>query len=86
MPTGWTQLHYLDATDILTADLDGNGQDDIIVNFPGAGLWVRYNNTTWSQLNALNSTALGAGNIDGDAGRKADLIVSFAGYGVWTLT
>ena len=31
-----------------------------------------------------NPTAVAAGNIDGDTGRKADLIVNFPGYGVWT--
>ena len=45
---------------------------------------MRYNNTTWAQLHPLDVTAVAAGNIDGDIDRKADLIVNFAGYGVWT--
>ena len=37
------------------------------------------------QLHYLSAAALAAGNIDGDSTRKTDLVVSFAGFGVWGL-
>ena len=36
---------------ITCCDIDGNGRDDVIIDFgPGAGSWVRMNNSTWSAL------------------------------------
>ena len=65
------------------ANLDGNGQDDLVLNFPGSGLWVRFNNSSWFALHPLEATTLAAGNIDADAGNRQDLIVNFPGAGVW---
>jgi hypothetical protein len=45
-------------------DLDGNGKDDLIVDFGGAGLWVRYNNATWMKLHNASTQDLAAGGFD----------------------
>ena len=82
--TTWTALHGLHATALLTADLDGNGQDEIVVDFGAAyGLWVYRNNATWTELHGLSPTRLAAGHIDTNA--QADLVIDFgAGLGIWT--
>jgi hypothetical protein len=45
------------------ADLVGNGRADVVMNFPGAGIWVWMNNTSWLQLHPLNAEDLSAGPI-----------------------
>jgi hypothetical protein len=83
--TTWSVLHTLHANALLTADLDGNGRDDIVIDFgPPNGLWVYRNNDTWMRLHPLSPMHLAAGSIDDSAG--ADLVVDFgAPYGLWTL-
>ena len=45
----WTQLHSVSPEEVVTGDLDGNGVDEIIIDFgPSYGVWVRMNNTSWS--------------------------------------
>ena len=69
---------------ILMADLDGNGQQDTIVNFGEYGIWVKYNDTTWTQLITYAPLIMAKGNIDGDADGKDDLIIDFGpSYGIW---
>ncbi len=67
------------------ADLDGNGQADLIVSFPGAGIWVYRNNATWTFLHAVAAPRLTAGDLDG-SGQK-DLVIDFgASFGVWAFS
>jgi hypothetical protein len=36
---------------MVTGDMDGNGKDEVIVDFgPGYGIWVRMNNVWWVKL------------------------------------
>src|SRR5207244_12772807 len=43
-PGGWTQLDTVNAARIATGDLDGNGQDEVIVDDgPSYGIWALYN-------------------------------------------
>ena len=39
------------------------------------------NNRNWVQIHPLNPTVMAAGDIDGNG--QADIIMSFAGYGVY---
>ena len=81
--TAWTQLHGSRVTTMLAADLDNNGRADLVVNFPGYGVWIYRNDTTWMQLHALEATKLAAGQLDG--GTQADLVIDFGpGVGLWT--
>ena len=41
------QLHPFDISAIVTADLDGNGRDDLVMNFPGYGVWGYLNGASW---------------------------------------
>ncbi len=52
--TSISQLHGLSPESMVTGDLDGSGQDDVIIDF-GAdpGVWIRFNNTSWSLLDPL---------------------------------
>ena len=46
----WTKLHAASPTHIAVGDIDGNNQDDAIIDFgSGSGIWIRYNNTSWTQ-------------------------------------
>jgi FG-GAP-like repeat len=73
----------LNAKTILTADLDGNGQDEIVIDFANSGLWVYRNNSTWTLLHGLSPSHVAAGDIDGE-GHK-DLVIDFgAPFGLWT--
>jgi hypothetical protein len=80
----WTGLHPFHAAALLTADLDGNGQEEIVINFGAPyGLWVYRNNATWTELHRLSPARLVEGEIDGDG--RPDLVMDFGPpYGLWT--
>ena len=64
------------------ADLDGDGGEDVIVDFPGYGLWVLFGNGTWSHLNPRDVSALITADLDGNGSK--DLVVNFPAFGVWS--
>ncbi|NQU73281.1 MAG: hypothetical protein HQ547_01040, partial [Candidatus Omnitrophica bacterium] len=46
-------IHGLSPVSITTGDLNGNGQDDVVVYFgPAQGIWVYYDGTTWGHLHS----------------------------------
>ena len=51
----WTQLHTLNSAGMTIGDIDGDAQQrkDIIINFPGNGVYAWMNNTTWISLSSL---------------------------------
>ncbi|MFQ5617076.1 MAG: hypothetical protein ACE5GO_11540, partial [Anaerolineales bacterium] len=49
---------------LVTGDIDGSGQDDVVGDFGTFGIWAFMNNSTWVQLNATSSGSLVVGNID----------------------
>jgi hypothetical protein len=55
--------------------------DEIAVDFGSAGLWLLYNNVTWSKLHNLSPGKNASGDVDGNG--QADLIIEFPGFGVW---
>ena len=64
-----------------TGDLDGDGRDDVIIDFPGGGIWIWRNNGIWAQLHGFNSSFFAVGHLDAGAG--ADVIIDFPGSGLW---
>ena len=61
----WVKLHSLSAEIITTADLDKNGQDDVIIDFgSGIGTYVFYNNLIWAKLHSLSPEIIATGNLD----------------------
>ena len=78
----WSQLHPFDASHLAAADLNGDGGEDVIVDFPGYGLWVLYGGSTWAQLNPRDVSALVTADLDGNGSK--DLVMNFPGFGVWS--
>ena len=69
-------IRISDEVAIATGDMDGNGNDEVIVDFgPGIGLWVRMNNSTWVQLHTLSPELITCGDMDGNG--QEDVIVDF---------
>lgn len=68
---------------IVSADIDGNKQDDVIINFGSAGVWAWMNNTNWNKLHSSIPKAMVAGDLDGNG--KSALIFDFAPNGIWIL-
>jgi hypothetical protein len=77
----FAQLHSLNPGKMAIGDLDGNGKADLIVDFPGHGVWVRSNNASWVQLHTSNAAAIVTGDLDGNG--RADVLVDFPGFGLW---
>jgi hypothetical protein len=63
--TGFPLLHPFSAEETAIGDVDGNGTEDVILDFPGYGVWALLNNRTWVQLHGLNASAIVAGDVDG---------------------
>jgi hypothetical protein len=83
--TAWEFIHSFNPGQIAIGDIDGNGQEDIIADFPscGCGIWAYLNRTTWVSIHPLSTAALATGDLDGNG--KTDLVVNFGAQGVWTL-
>ena len=62
-----TQLHPANAVAAVVADLDGNGQGDIVVNFgPAYGVWVYMNGSASpTYIHGGSPDTMVAGNLDG---------------------
>ncbi len=79
----WDRLDKSNAVQIVSADLEGNGKTDVVINFgPPKGLWALMNNQTWVKLHGLSPINIAASDLDGNG--KADLSVSFGkDLGLW---
>jgi hypothetical protein len=78
----WTQLHTFNPVSMAKGDLDGNGRDDLIVNFgPGIGLYAWMNHTTWTFLHPFSPSQMVTGDLNNDG--RDDLVVVFPGYGLF---
>jgi hypothetical protein len=85
-PFLWQRLTPYNVETIVAANLDGLGFDEIILEFPGDGLWRAYwNQVTDAQMFRLHpfpAAHIAAGDVDGN--KKADLVIDFGpAYGVW---
>jgi hypothetical protein len=60
----WVQVHLLEAEDAAFIDLDGNGNDAIVLDFgPPHGLWTYRDDGTWQQLHGSSSEGLVSGQF-----------------------
>jgi len=67
--------------EIATGDLDGDGQQDLVVGFDNGQIWAFFNNTEWQVLHAGNDAELiTTANLDGLG--ADELIASFSGGSV----
>ena len=61
----WTQLSGVNAAYVMTADLDGDGEDDVVGGFGLTGLWS-FDGFSWTQLSGLAAEYMIKADIDGD--------------------
>jgi hypothetical protein len=70
---------------MVTGDLDGNGLDDLVVDFGATyDVWVWTNHATWTPLKGLSPTRMVTGDLDGNG--RDEVILDFPGYGLWCWT
>lgn len=63
---GWRSLHPVVPEDVVVADVDANGIEDLVVDFGSAyGLWIFKNNATWALIHGASPTRLATGDLDG---------------------
>jgi parallel beta-helix repeat protein len=68
--------HYLLASE------DEIPLNDVIVDFGSEyGIWIKYDDATWTQLHDLSPEAIVACDLDGNS--KDDIICDFGTYGIW---
>ena len=81
--SGWRLLNTEDPGEILAADLDGDGKDELVVSFEGWGLYIYEPvGDIWQQINTVIPDEIIAVDIDAD--NQDELVVSFVGYGLYT--
>ena len=61
---------------MLVTNIDGAGQDLVLV-FPGTGLWILRNGSMWVHLHWRSPTAMAAGDFDGNG--VGDVVFAFPG-------
>ena len=67
---------------MMTTDIDGNGKQDLIVTFPGFGVWAYMNRATWVQVHPVDAQRTASADLDGNGVK--DLIIDFGPtYGLW---
>jgi hypothetical protein len=78
----WRQIHGLSPVATATGDFDGNGRDDLLVNFgPGIGVYAWMNHSTWVFVHSLSPTHMVVADTDNNG--RDEAILAFAGGGVW---
>ena len=68
---------------MVTGDFDGNGVDDLAMDFgPGIGLYLRKNLTQWVFLHSSTSEGFASGDLDGSG--QDEVVVDFGpGSGIY---
>jgi hypothetical protein len=75
-------LHSLAPAQMILADIENNGQADLVADFTGFGVFsYKPLTATWSQIHTSNAGLLAAGDIDNNG--RVDVIMTFAGAGTW---
>jgi hypothetical protein len=78
---GWKQWNTINPSQMVTVDLNGDGQDELVAVFPGYGLYKKPSANDWQQINNVDPDNMIAADIDGDG--DDELIAGFAGYGLY---
>jgi Tol biopolymer transport system component len=58
-----------------------DGRNDVAVDFGGAGLWQRLNDTAWQKIHNVSPQRLVSGDLDGSL--QDEVIVTFGAAGLW---
>ena len=79
----WAPYDTANPANILIANVDGSGVDDVIYDLgPGQGLWIRRNNGAAVQFHASTAVRLLAADVDNNG--QEDVLADFGpGQGVW---
>ena len=48
------------------ADIDGSGKADVVLSFPGYGIWAWMNNAGWTLLHPANPEGITSGDVNGN--------------------
>jgi len=79
---GWVLLNTVDPDQVVAADTDGDGKDELVVSFVGWGLYLyEPESGIWQQINTVIPDGILAVDLDGDL--KDELVISFPGYGLY---
>ena len=62
-------------------NVDGVTSDDLVVDFPGYGVYVYANNSTWRLLHGFHPTMMVTADLDGNG--QDDIVMDFPGSGFW---
>jgi probable HAF family extracellular repeat protein len=91
----WQQIHTLGATELIgnpriasnamtSGDLDGNGLDDLVIDFGFPyGIWVWMNHATWTLLHGSTPAWMVTGNLDDDSQHRDEVVLDYPGYGLF---
>jgi hypothetical protein len=80
---GWVLLNGVDPGTIAAADMDGDGNDELVVSFAGYGLYTyRTADRTWQSINSVIPDKILVVDLDGDD--TDELVISFPGFGLYT--
>ena len=77
---GWTQLSGVNADYMITANTNGDADDEIVGDFGTLGLWLSLGGG-WSQTSGVNAEYLIRVDADGDG--KDEIAVDFGSLGLW---
>jgi len=84
--TAWHLIHSYNPTAVVSGDLDGNGQTDLVIDFGSTdGLWVYYNHTAWQKIHPYTTQRITTADVTGD-GRDEAVIDFGSGLGTWIYT
>ena len=73
----WLKLSNRSPASMAKGDLDGNGREELIVQFDdGRGAGIYWNNARWSDLHPFETSHISTADRDGDGHRE--VIVGFA--------
>ena len=61
--TTWWHLNTATSEGITIGDVNGNGHDEAIIDFAGAGLWSYEDLSGWQQVHTLNPKAIATGRF-----------------------
>ena len=79
---GWVRLNTEDPGQIVAADTDGDGKDELVVSFVGWGVYLyEPEGGIWQQINTVIPDRILSVDIDGDL--NDELVISFPGYGLY---
>jgi hypothetical protein len=77
---GWTELSGVNADYMITADTDGDADDEMIGSFGHWGVWL-WDSGVWTQLSGANAEFMIKADVNGDA--KDEIAVDFGPIGLW---